>query len=191
MIFFQILGIYFVPVWLTPASFVPQGVPVTLDKHALGFDTGGEWVRSWIGWEKKTLWRVDGDGRLQNWFPPRRDSERGGSDPAPAAHRGAARAADQDQRGHRGRAGHHRRPQDRPQAGKGRQMRKKTNKKRRGEGLEYGSFDFFFFFLLKIGHKFILWVIARDQTVLSPQMLIFLFTAWRECQRESLIKVAD
>lgn len=48
--------------------------------------------------------------------------ERSCSDPASAPHRGTARPADQDQRGHRSGAGHHRRPQDRPPSGQGRKM---------------------------------------------------------------------
>lgn len=56
-------------------------------------------------------------------FNLRCNSERSSPDPPTAAHRGAEGAPDEDQWGHRRRSGHHRWPQDRPQAGQGRQMR--------------------------------------------------------------------
>lgn len=141
--------------------FFLQGVPVALDKHILGFDTGGEFFFLFIYYRKDKQiclfsscmavgrdlqynlaqrgrdrrselddQQTEGSAHFHVWkrqmnpsFLLRCDSEWGGSDPAPAAHRGAEGAADQDQRGHCSCSGHHSRPQDRPPAGQGWQMR--------------------------------------------------------------------
>lgn len=168
MILFFLLGLH----WSILTLSFPKGVPVTLDKHTLGFDTGGECVSSLIRWETK-------DTNLDRWLKKKsyvitdatlneaaqilrllhieelRELQTKINEAIVAVQ---AIIAD---------------PKTDHRLGKvGRWGRRQTER-----DWNVGSCVFFFF---KMENKFILWVIARDQTVLSHRLF---YDLWSFCSK--------